>query len=96
MEQLAKQQSVTNYSSSDAASVNTTRHRDSQDKNSISELDTASVSSSSRDSQDKSPLPELAMDSRRQDESHSISSMLNTVDWLARHYSPSNRYHKPS
>ena len=53
--------------------------------------DTASVSSS-KDSQDKNSLPELTMDARRQEESHGISRMLTTVDRLARHYSPPDRY----
>ena len=45
-------------------------------------------SSSSKDFQDKISLSELAMDARRQEESHGISRMLNIVDSLARHYSP--------
>jgi hypothetical protein len=46
MEHLAKQQNITTYSShsSDTASVSSSR--DSQDKHSLAELDTASVSSS--------------------------------------------------
>ena len=57
--------------------------------------DTASVSSS-RESKDKNSLLELDMDTRRQEESHGISRMMNTVDRLARHYSPPDRYHQPS
>ena len=60
-----------------------------------SRSDTASVSSS-RESKDKNSLSELDMDTRRLEESHGISRMMNTVDRLARHYSPPDRYHQPS
>jgi hypothetical protein len=81
MEHLAKQQNITTYSISDTASVSSSR--DSQNKHSLPELDTASVSSS-KYSQDKNSLQELAMDARRQEESHGISRMLNTVDRLGK------------
>jgi len=59
--------------------------------------DTSSVSSRdnniSRDSRDKISMSELATDARRQEESHGISRMLGTVNRLARHYSPPDRYH---
>ena len=90
MEHLARQQSITTYSSSDSASVSSTR--ESQSRNSMqSEVDTASVSSTTRESHDK-----FSIDARRQDEAAGVSRMLGTVDRLARHYSPPDRYHDPN
>ena len=87
MEHLARQQSITTYSSSDSASVSSTR--ESQSRNSMqSEVDTASVSSTTRESHDK-----FSIDARRQDEAAGVSRMLGTVDKLARHYSPPDREH---
>jgi len=100
LEHLAKQQSITTYSSPENTSVTSSRdsreldtasvcsNRDSKDKNQ-SELDIASVSSNKYSSR-----AELAMNARRQEESQGISRMLDTVDRLARHYSPPDRYHE--
>ena len=90
IEHLTRQQNITTYSSSDTASISS--NREFQVKVSIqSEIDTASVSSTTRDSQD-----ELSIDARRQVEADGVSRMLGTVDRLARHYSPPDRYHDPS